>query len=210
VFPLYCILDTALAIEQGYAPVDLARRFFDGGAQLLQLRAKDAPAGQLLAWADAICAAARVHQARVFINDRADIALMSGAHGVHVGQDDVPPRAIRNAAAGAALEIGLSTHTAAQISAAANEPIDYIAIGPVFGTATKATGHAPGGLELVQTAATGSAGRPVVAIGGITLASAPSVLRAGASVVAVISDLLSTGDPSARVQEYLKALGPRP
>lgn len=206
-FPLYCILDTALAIAHGHEPVDLARRFFEGGARLLQLRAKDAASGQLLAWADDICAAARSCGARVIVNDRADIALMAGADGVHVGQADLPPAAVRRAAAGKPLQIGLSTHTPAQIAAAARAPVDYIAIGPVFGTATKDTGYEPVGLGMVKEAVRGSMGRPVVAIGGMTLENAPSVLQAGASSVAVISDLLATGDPAERVREYLEALG---
>lgn len=209
-FPLYAILDTALALERGYDPVDLARRFLDGGARLIQLRAKDAPSAQLLAWADAICGAAAEAGAQVIINDRADVALMCGAHGVHVGQEDLPPAALRAAAAGAPLEIGLSTHTGAQIAAAAAEPIDYLAVGPVFGTATKDTGYAAVGLPMVRTAAERGAGRPVVAIGGITLATAPSVIEAGASAVAIIADLLSSGDPARRVAEYLEVMGHRP
>jgi thiamine-phosphate pyrophosphorylase len=209
-FPLYCILDTTLALERGYDPVDLARRFFDGGARLVQLRAKDAPSGQVLDWADGVCAAAAACGARVIVNDRVDIALMAGADGVHVGQEDLPPAAVRRAAAGRALQLGLSTHTPAQLAAAAGEPIDYLAIGPIFGTGTKDTGYAPVGLEMAARAASEAAGRPVVAIGGITLATAPSVIQAGAASVAVIADLLATGDPAARVREYLTALGHRP
>ena len=207
--PLYAILDTTLAIQRGYEPVDLARRFFDGGARLVQLRAKDAPSGQLLAWADGMCAAARECGAAVIINDRADIALMAGAAGVHLGQEDMPPEAVRRAAAGKPLQIGLSTHTTAQVAAAAGAPVDYIAIGPVFGTTTKETGYKAVGLATVEAAVRGAAGRPVVAIGGITLETAPSIVAAGASSVAVISDLL-VDDPEARVAEYLKALGHRP
>lgn len=197
------MLDTALAIHHSYDPVDLARRFFDAGARLLQLRAKDAPAGQFLAWADAICAAARSCGATVIINDRVDIALMAGAHGVHVGQDDMPPEAVR-AIVPAGFLIGLSTHTAAQVAAAAAAPIDYLAIGPVFGTATKDTGYAAVGLPMVETAARAAGGRPVVAIGGITLDNARPVKDAGASSVAVISDLLAAGDPAARIRQYLR------
>lgn len=207
-FPLYAILDTALALEHGYDPVDLARRFFDGGARLIQLRAKHAPSGRVLAWADGVCGAARACGARVIVNDRADIALMCGAAGVHVGQEDLAPAAIRAAAAGAPLEVGLSTHAPAQIAAAAAQPIDYLAIGPVFGTATKDTGYQAVGLPMVRAAAEGSAGRPVVAIGGITLARAPSVIAAGAASVAIIADLLSTGNPERRVAEYLRVVGP--
>ena len=203
-FPLYAILDTALAIGRGYAPADLARRFFDGGARLLQLRAKDAPSGQFLAWADEICTAARDCEAVVIVNDRADIALMAGAGGVHLGQDDMPPGAVRRIAS-SPLQIGLSTHTSRQIAAAAREPIDYLAIGPVFGTGTKDTGYRAVGLGMVAEAARNAAGLPVVAIGGITLDTAPGVLEAGAASVAVISDLLF-GDPAERVAKYLRAL----
>jgi thiamine-phosphate pyrophosphorylase len=206
VFPLYPILDTALSLQRGYDPVDLARRFFDGGARLLQLRVKDASDRRFLEWADAIVAEGRAAGAEVIVNDRADIALMCGAAGVHVGQEDLSPGAVRRAAGARALTIGLSTHTIEQIAAAASGPADYLAIGPVFGTRTKDTGYRAVGLDMVRAAAGSSAGKPVVAIGGITLANARSVIDAGAASVAVISDLLVTGDPAARTREYLKAL----
>lgn len=204
-FPLYAILDATLALQRGYTPPDLARRFFDGGARLLQLRAKDASSGQFLEWADDVCAAARECEALVVINDRADIALMAGAGGVHVGQDDMPPEAVRRIAPGP-LQIGLSTHTSRQVAAASREPIDYLAIGPVFATGTKDTGYEAVGLGMVAEAARNAARLPVVAIGGITLETAPRVLGAGAASVAVISDLLKTEDPAARVREYVRAL----
>lgn len=204
-FPrVYPILDTTLAIARGHEPVDLARRYFDAGATLLQLRAKDAGGAAFLAWADAICAAGRAAGATVIINDRLDIAMMAGAHGVHVGQEDLPPAAVRAVLRGQPMQVGLSTHSVDQIAAAAGEPVDYIAIGPVFGTATKDTGYQAVGLDLVKAAAAGSAKRPVVAIGGITLGNAAAVLAAGAASVAVISDLLAGDDPGARIREYLR------
>lgn len=204
-FPrFYPILDTALAIARGHEPVDLARRFFDAGATLLQLRAKDAAGAEFLAWADAICAAGRAAGATVIVNDRLDIAMMAGAHGVHVGQEDLPPAAVRAVLRGQPMQVGLSTHTVEQIAAAAAEPVDYIAVGPVFGTTTKDTGYQPVGLDLVKAAAAGSGGRPVVAIGGITLENAASALAAGAASVAVIADLLGGGDPGARIRQYLR------
>jgi thiamine-phosphate pyrophosphorylase len=126
---------------------------------------------------------------------------------VHLGQDDLPPAAARRVL-GSEQIIGLSTHTTSQIDAALAAPVDYIAIGPVFGTASKATGYDAVGLEMVKEAA-GRAhkrGLPVVAIGGITLERAGDVIRAGADSVAVISDLVATGDPRARVREYLERL----
>jgi thiamine-phosphate pyrophosphorylase len=141
--------------------------------------------------------------AEVVVNDRADIARLAGADGVHVGQDDLAPALVRTIVGDAAI-VGLSTHTPAQLTAARDAPVTYVAIGPVFATATKATGHEALGLDGVRAAA--GQGRPLVAIGGITLERAPDVLRAGAASVAVISDLLSTGDPEGRVREYLRRL----
>jgi hypothetical protein len=126
---------------------------------------------------------------------------------VHIGQDDLPPASVR-AIAGEQATVGLSTHTIEQLERAVNEPVSYVAIGPVFGTTTKVTGHERVGLEMVREAAlrTRARGLPLVAIGGITLESAPSVLAAGASSVAVIGDLLATGDPMKRAQEFLSRL----
>ena len=204
---LYAVLDAGVAERHGWTVVDLGKALLDGGARLLQLRAKNLDAGTLLAAADALTAAARPYDARVIINDRADVARLSGAAGVHVGQDDLPTASARRLLGPDAM-VGLSTHTESQIEAAAGEPVDYLAIGPVFGTTTKQTGYDAVGLERVRYAA-GHAGPdlPVVAIGGITLDRAPSVLAAGAQSVAVIGDLLVTGEPARRVRAFLEALG---
>lgn len=149
------------------------------------------------------------------MNDRADVARLSGSAGVHVGQDDLSPAAAR-AIVGPRAIVGFSTHTEAQVDAAVAQPVDYMAIGPVFGTATKETGYTAVGLDRVRYAAaaaresSSAAIRPargVVAIGGITLETAPAVLAAGATAVAVIADLLATGDPEARVRAYIQRLG---
>ena len=163
----------------------------------------------LLATASALVQLAHHHQARVIINDRADIARLAGADGVHVGQDDLRPAAVRELL-GDAAELGLSTHTSAQLARAVLEPVSYVAVGPVFGTATKATGYAPIGLEIVREAAarTRASELPLVAIGGITLENAVSVLDAGAASVAVISDLLAAGNPEARVRAFVERLSP--
>ena len=133
---------------------------------------------------------------------------MAGAAGVHVGQDDLPVEAAR-ALLGPDAIVGYSTHTVDQIAAAVTRPLSYIAVGPVFGTTTKATGYEAVGLDLVRDAVRRAAGRPVVGIGGITLATARDVIAAGATSVAVISDLLS-GDPASRVAAYLSALSLEP
>ncbi|HMB78968.1 MAG TPA: thiamine phosphate synthase [Vicinamibacterales bacterium] len=205
--PLNAILDTDVAARAGWAPLDLAAAYLRGGARFLQLRAKSMPGAEFLATASAVVQLARRHQARVIINDRADIARLAGADGVHVGQEDLTPAAVR-AILGDTAIVGLSTHSVEQIDLAVLEPVTYIAVGPVFGTATKATGYEQVGLDMVREAARRASARglPLVAIGGITLENAISVLQAGAASVAVISDLLATGDPEARVRAYVERL----
>lgn len=144
--------------------------------------------------------------AAVIVNDRADLARLSGAAGVHVGQNDLPPRSAR-AQLGPDAIVGYSTHTIVQIEGAAREPVSYIAVGPVFGTATKDTGYQPVGLEMVRAAAARAGGIPIVAIGGITLDRAPGVIAAGASAVAVIGDLMAGGEPARRVTAYHQIIG---
>jgi thiamine-phosphate pyrophosphorylase len=203
--PLYAVVDDALARRLGIAVPALAAAYLSGGARLLQLRCKDTPSGPFLAWCDEVVEAARRAGATVIVNDRADLARLSGAAGVHVGQEDLPVPAVRRILAPRQV-VGLSTHSAAQIERALALDPTYIAVGPVFGTTTKHTGYEPVGLELVRYAARVAAGRPVVAIGGITLDRAAEVLEAGAASVAVIADLLSTGDPEGRVRQWLAAL----
>ena len=205
--PLCAILDVDIAARAGWQPLDLAAAYLRGGARFLQLRAKSMSGAEFLATASAIVQLARRHRARVIINDRADIARLAGADGVHVGQEDLAPAAVRALIGDAAL-VGLSTHTTEQAERAVREPVSYLAVGPVFGSATKATGYEPIGLEMVREAARRATARglPLVAIGGITLDTAASVLDAGASSVAIISDLLSTGDPEARVRAYVERL----
>jgi len=186
----------------------LARAYLSGGARFLQLRAKNATGRDFLAWAEEIAADVRRHDGLFVVNDRADIAALAGVRGIHVGQDDLSVAAVRRVIGPEAF-IGLSTHTFHQIDEALKQPIAYLAVGPVFGTSTKDTGYEPVGLDLVRHAAARAASVSdisVVAIGGITLATAPSVLAAGASSVAIITDLVSTGDPAARAAEFTTAL----
>ncbi len=145
--------------------------------------------------------------AAIVVNDRADIAVLAGAAGVHVGQEDLAPAAVRRLV-GPDRIVGVSTHSTAQLDAAVKQPVDYVAVGPVFGTASKDTGYDAVGLALVGEAAARAhrRGLQVVAIGGITIERAADVIAAGADSVAVISDLLQTGDPRARVREYLDRL----
>jgi thiamine-phosphate pyrophosphorylase len=202
---LHAILDADIAARAGWAPSDLAQAFLDGGAPLIQVRAKQLPSDAFLQLCDLVVELAQPYGTKVIVNDRADLARISGAFGVHVGQEDLAPAAAR-ALIGEDKLLGYSTHTVAQVEAAVLEPVDYIAVGPIFGTRTKATGFDAVGLELVQQAAHRARGRPIVAIGGITLEMAPAVIEAGATGVAVISDLLAGGDPLAQVAAYLRRL----
>ncbi len=203
---LYAILDVDLATSRGWAPLVLFRIWIDAGVRQIQLRAKTLASGAFLDLADQMARAAEAAGATFIVNDRADIAVMSRAGGVHVGQDDLTPVAAR-AVVGPALLVGVSTHNIGQVGAALAAPSSYLAIGPVFDTASKARPDPVVGLAGVRLAAdsTVPAGRPLVAIGGITLDRAPAVIEAGADAVAVIADLL-TADPSRRCREYLKAL----
>jgi thiamine-phosphate pyrophosphorylase len=203
--PLHAIVDVDVAAGARWAPIDLARAYLDGGARLLQIRAKHLPSGSFLALCDGLVYAAAPYQALIIVNDRADLAALASAAGVHVGQEDLAPADARRLVGPAAV-VGYSTHTVAQIEAAIREPITYVAVGPVFGTTTKDTGYSAAGLGLVSTAARLAGTIPVVAIGGITLETAPSVLEAGATSVAVIGDLLAEGNPQTRVAAYLQRI----
>jgi thiamine-phosphate pyrophosphorylase len=205
-FPLYAIIDTAACASRGLDPRVVTAAYLRGGARLLQLRGKTEPGGELLALADDFVAQARRAGAALVVNDRADVARLSGAAGVHVGQDDLGVEEAR-AIVGVPAIVGVSTHDEAQIAAAAASSASYIAVGPIFETATKATGYGARGLALVRRAAV--TGKPVVAIGGITLDRAAEVVEAGATSVAVISDLLEGGDPEARVRAYVARLSGR-
>jgi thiamine-phosphate pyrophosphorylase len=196
---LYPILDIDLCRERRLEPLAVLAAFLAGGATFLQLRDKTPATGAALALADAVVARAHAAGARVIVNDRADLARLSGADGVHVGQDDLAVDDVRRIVGPDAI-LGLSTHDEAQIAAAVRTSATYIAVGPIYGTATKDTGYSARGLDLVRVAARSQL--PVVAIGGITLERAPEVFAAGAASVAVISDLLRE-DHAARVRAFL-------
>lgn len=208
---LYPILDVDLCRARGLEPLAVLDGFLAGGASLLQLRDKSPSTGERLALAEAVVARVHAAGARLIVNDRPDIARLSGADGVHVGQEDLTVEEAR-LVLGAQAIVGISTHDEAQIAAAARTSASYVAVGPVYGTSTKNTGYSARGLALVRRAAValqgggGQAARPVVAIGGITLERAPEVLAAGAASVAVIADLLRD-DPAAMVRAFRRRLG---
>lgn len=203
---LYPIVDADACAAAGRVPLDVARAFLSAGARWLQLRCKTMASGAFLELANRTLEHSRTAGAILIINDRADIAAMSKADGLHVGQTDLTAADARTVI-GAAPILGLSTHTSEQWEAGVHEPVSYLAIGPAFGTGTKATGYGAVGLAVVARVATAASAHrlPVVAIGGITIDNAVSVIEAGAASVAVISDLLK-GDPEARCRAFLRIL----
>jgi thiamine-phosphate pyrophosphorylase len=187
---------------RGRRPVELAEGMLAGGARILQLRWKDAAAGELVEAARAIRKLARRHGAWLLVNDRADVALAADADGVHLGQDDLPLAAARRLLGRRV--IGVSTHDVAQARAAAAGGADYVGFGPVFGTTTKETGYAPRGLEGLREIRR-AVGVPIVAIGGIDERRARGVLEAGADAVAMIS-ALAAEDVAAAVRRIAALL----
>jgi thiamine-phosphate pyrophosphorylase len=153
----------------------------------VQLRAKKLDAGAFLEWARVAVGESEALGVKIVINDRADVALLSGAHGVHLGQEDLSPGSARRLLGDGAV-IGLSTHSKEGAERAAEAPVDYIAIGPVFETTTKQSAYTPLGIEGVA-AVRRVVTKPLVAIGGIDLDRARGLLDAGVDGVAVISAL---------------------
>jgi thiamine-phosphate pyrophosphorylase len=200
---LYPIVDTSVCSSRGLDPQAVAEAYFAGGARVLQLRDKAGASAAFLSLADRMVASAGSRSAVIVVNDRADITRLSGAAGVHVGQDDLTVAEVRRLVGPTAI-FGVSTHDERQVDEALDSDATYVAVGPVFGTATKNTGYTARGLDLVRYAA--NRGKPVVGIGGITLERARSVVEAGAAGLAVISDLLEGADPERRVREFIALL----
>jgi thiamine-phosphate pyrophosphorylase len=186
-------------------PLEQARAACRGGAAVVQLRAKRAADSLALAWAEAIRAETRAAGALFIVNDRFDLALASGADGVHLGQEDLPPARLPGAAR-AHLLVGRSTHTCEELEAARDEPVDYVAFGPVFPTGSKPSPHPARGLERLREASARAAPRPLIAIGGIDAARAAQALRAGAAGVAVIGAVAGADDAEAAVRSLVAAL----
>ena len=183
--PVYPITDTQIS---GLSHAEQVALFADSGATLVQLREKRAPALQFYEEAKAALAVAADCGVQLIINDRVDIALAVGAAGVHLGQDDLAPDVARRLLGNDAV-IGYSTHSVAQAMEAARLPIDYLAIGPIFGTSTKENPDPVVGLEGLRAVRSAIPNLPLVAIGGITPANTSEVLHAGADSAAMISGL---------------------
>jgi thiamine-phosphate pyrophosphorylase len=199
---LYPIVDAAQL--GGFSVPGLVAGLIKGGARLLQLRAKREADAELLELAREAVAAAHARGARLVVNDRPDVAVIVGADGVHVGQQDLSPSDARRVL-GASAIVGVSTHSLEQARAASVEPVDYVAIGPVFETRSKAQPDPVVGLELLRGARS-LVRQPLVAIGGIARTNLPSVVATGVDGVAVISDLLSGPDPETVAGEFAALL----
>ena len=196
---VYPLTDAQLS---GLSHAEQVRLLSLGGATLIQVREKHLPAFELYGHTKAAVAVARPAGAQLIINDRVDVALAAGAQGVHLGQDDIPPEAARILLGNEAV-IGYSTHNLEQALQALTLPIDYIAIGPIFETATKSDTSPTLGLEGLKTVRKTIGDVSLVAIGGISHTNAREVIEAGADCVAVISALLS--DP-ARIIDAMRSL----
>ena len=181
--PVYPIVDASLFGDRDPGPV--LRALGTAGIRLVQLRGKGVPSGAFVSWVSAGVRAASASGVRVVVNDRADVALLTGADGVHLGQDDLSARAARRLL-GARAVIGLSTHTPEEMRVARREPVDYLAVGPVYETSTKADSAPVVSLSGVRQARRLYEG-PLVAIGGISQSRIRAVLAAGADAAAVIS-----------------------
>jgi thiamine-phosphate pyrophosphorylase len=203
--PLYAILSAD--VFPGELD-DWARRLAESGVAIIQYRDKRASSAHLLAVARHLSALAQSQHFRFVMNDRADIAAVAGAGGVHVGQDDLPVEAARRIC-GPDCWVGVSTHNLEQFRAAAATSADYIAVGPIFPTATKENPDPVVGLEFIRQVRPLTR-EPLVAIGGITAERAAEVYAAGADSIAVAADLAAAPDLAARVQAYLLAGGLTP
>jgi thiamine-phosphate pyrophosphorylase len=200
---LYPVTDARLS---GLSHAEQVARLAEGGASFVQLREKHLSPREFYREAAAALEVARARGVRLVVNDRVDIALALGADGVHLGQDDLGPEAAR-ALLGARAVVGFSTHSVEQAVEAARLPLSYVAVGPVFDTASKQNPEPAVGLEGVRRVRAAVGPVPLVAIGGITRENARSVLEAGADSLAVIGALVSSSaDPSSitlRTREFL-------
>lgn len=195
--PLYAIVDAALTT----APVEFALRLAQSGATLIQLRDKRSTALQIYAQARDTAQALLPLGVHFIVNDRADIAAMVRASGVHVGQEDLTVEDARGICQPPQW-VGVSTHNLNQFREAALSSADYIAVGPIFPTVTKRNPGPVVGLALLREARQ-LTHKPLVAIGGINTSNAAAVFAAGADSVAVIGDIASASDPAERVRKFL-------
>jgi thiamine-phosphate pyrophosphorylase len=201
----YPIIDTSFLAKRGIEPEQMAQSLAAAGVQIAQFRHKGPYTRDVLAQAERVGRIIQEAGATYVVNDRADIALMAGAVAVHIGQDDLPPEAVRRMV-GSEVAVGFSTHNEQQLRSGDQEPVDYLAFGPVFGTASKENADPTVGVEELARLRPLTR-KPLVAIGGITRVNVRQVFEAGADSVAVISDLVSDDLPG-RIAEWLELTTP--
>ena len=198
-FPsLYAIMDAVLLQT---SELTFAEMMAESGVELIQYRNKQASSRSLFQTAQQLSRFCNSRGVRFVVNDRADVAVLAEAGGVHVGQEDLGVEEAR-AICGATRWVGVSTHSLDQVEQAARTSADYIAVGPIFATQTKQNPDPVVGVDFIRRARRMTE-KPLVAIGGITLERAVEVFRAGADSVAVARDLLCAADPAARAREFL-------
>jgi thiamine-phosphate pyrophosphorylase len=201
---VYPILDAESLERRGIALETAAAAFLEGGAGILQIRQKGHWSRDFFAATRDVARLCGENGTPLIVNDRADFALLLGA-GLHVGQDDLSPRDARKLI-GSETVLGYSSHNLTQLAAAGGEPVDYVAIGPVFATASKRNPDAVVGVDEIRRCRS-LLEKPLVAIGGVTLANAREVWAAGADSVAVIGALLPEPGGAhglrARMEEWL-------
>jgi len=195
---LYVVLDRAAA--GGRDLLDILDAALAGGSRLIQLREKEWPSGRVLPLAERLRARCQAAGATFIVNDRVDLAVAAGADGVHVGQDDLPARAARPLLR-AGMILGVSTHSVAQARAAQADGADYIAVGSMFPTRSKAEFELVGP-DLLRKLR-GEIRVPLIGIGGITHANVGEVIAAGADGVAVISAVCAAEDPRASAERFV-------
>jgi thiamine-phosphate pyrophosphorylase len=183
---------------------DCAQKLADTGVRLLQYRNKNASARELFETSKRLASLLVPQGVTFFVNDRADVAALAGASGVHVGQEDLGVEGARSVI-GAGKLVGISTHNLEQFERAAATSADYIAVGPVFATSTKSNPDPVVGTSLIRQVRS-LTDKPIVAIGGITLDRAAEAIGVGADSVAVISDILLAPDPAKRARQFIERL----
>ncbi len=197
---VYPILDTATLGARRLTPLDAARAIIEGGGRILQLRHKEGFTRALFEEAARVAAYCAEAGVMFVMNDRADLARLLNA-GLHVGQEDLLPSDARRVLGGE-LPLGYSTHNLKQLREGAAEPVDYLAIGPIFGTVNKQNPDPMVGLEPLRLIAE-SAGHPVVGIGGVTLENAQRLFDVGIASAAIIGDLYALGDTAGDIRRRM-------
>jgi thiamine-phosphate pyrophosphorylase len=199
---LYVILDAALL---KIPAKECAKSLVDAGVRLIQYRNKRASGRELFETSRELAEYLNPLGVQFIVNDHADVAALTGAGGVHLGQEDLGVEQAREVIGGDGKWVGISTHNGGQFRGALETSADYIAVGPIFATGSKENPDPVVGVGFVREARR-MTDRPMVAIGGITLERAAEVIDAGADSVAIISDLLRAEDMGKRARQYVDLL----